>query len=643
MKTPILHLVFLLIFFFGPRVIAQNISSEDQRFLDSLYRELKNSKADSTKIQLRCLIGQQTWTFRTGYWDSLAKDAKIYNVPLIECTALNNLSYVYQIHNDTTNFINSISKSLKIAEKHGYNSMILTLLTNLSNHYILTTRLKKGLSLAFQALKLAEEMKDKSTITNINGLIGMAYYSAGDYPKTLDKRLENLKIYKELHDSVNISSTLIAIGDTYEKLNDKTNCAHYYFEGAKFYRVPMRPSFGHVVYNAVGAAYTINKQYDSAAVYYAKAYKISESIGNKKSIAGTLVLIAENNYYLGKNTEAKKQSLKALDLCRELNFTTQIPAVSLTLEKIYLKEKNYKEALKSFELYVKISDSLRNDKNRKLASDKELDYEFEKKENENKLLSQQNQIQSLRINQNKNFILTLGAVLILVFIIGYLFLRQTKFKADQQSSQLEQKLLRSQMNPHFIFNSLQAIQNYILKHDEKEAVRYLSSFASVTRNVLENSRMDVIPLKKEISLLENYLQLQKLRFKNRFDYEIKVDEIIDTEHTSVPPMLAQPFIENAVEHGFHDIEGQGKITISYTVKNNELVMEIIDNGTGMKDGYSQNKQHQSLALEITKERVSLMNKKTKRKVVFLLAEAFPDQLERKGLKVSFTLPLTIAS
>jgi sensor histidine kinase YesM len=236
----------------------------------------------------------------------------------------------------------------------------------------------------------------------------------------------------------------------------------------------------------------------------------------------------------------------------------------------------------------------------------------------------------------------MGAVLILVFMVAYLFVRQNKIKAEQANSLLEQKLLRSQMNPHFIFNSLQAIQNYILKHDEKQAVKYLSSFAAVTRNVLENSRMDAIPLKKEISLLENYLQLQKLRFKSRFEYEIVVDEAIDTENTAIPPMLAQPFIENAVEHGFHDIH-DGRITVLYALKEKELVMEIIDNGIGMKDGYSQSKQHRSLALEITRERVDLMNKKAKEKVLFDIGEAFPMLNERKGVKIRFFLPLRVQS
>jgi len=641
MKTKTLCSSFIFFIICHLTSLAQ-VTTSGPRLIDSLKKAFITAKEDTTKIKLRLEIGQESWLVRVGYWDSLAKDAKAHNLYLTECTAISNLSYIYLLQNDTSNFIKCLNKSLKIAEEHSYSPMLLVLLTNLGNHYIITLQLRKGLNTCFKGLKLAEKLKDKKAMANFNSLISKGYWTIGDFHKALGKRLENLKIYTELKDSINICGSLLALGDTYEMLGDLDKTSEHYLEGLKFYRSSDNPRFGSLVYNAVGAAYKIKHQYDSASFYFDKAYKIAESLGHKSGMAGSLTQMADNNYLKGNNDEAKKQAVKAMELCKTTNFRVQIPTLALILKKIYLKDKNYIEALNAYEIYVTAKDSISNEKNRKLASQKEFDYEFEKKTNENKLLAQQNQIQSLELSQNKYFLWGMGVLLLLVFVIGYLFMRQSRFKAEQQSSRLEQKLLRSQMNPHFIFNSLQAIQNFILKHDEKEAVRYLSSFATITRNVLENSRMELIPLIKEITLLENYLQLQKLRFKNRFDYEIKVDETIDTENTNIPPMLAQPFIENAVEHGFHDIGG-GRITILYTLKNEALIIEISDNGTGMKDGYSESKQHQSLALEITKERVVLMNKKAKDKVVFTISEAFPFEKERKGVKVNFHLPLNLQS
>ncbi|MES2680151.1 MAG: histidine kinase [Bacteroidota bacterium] len=640
MKSKIICGLVTLLWLLSWNIIAQSPISREGRIVDSLKKELRIAKEDSTKIKLRYEIGDHGSVLRVGYWDSLAKDAHIHHVYLTECWALNNVAFVSHLNGDTSRFIGYQEKSIKIAEENNYKSTQLNLLLNYGNFCILNLKLRKGLSIAYKGLKLAEELKDKDAIANFNGLLGLAYWTTGDYNKALTKRLESLKLKTELNDSVSICTALINLGDTYEMLNDLPNAGRCYMESIRFFPQQSKGHIACMVYSAVGAGYKMKRQYDSAAFFLEKAYKIAESNNLKKGMLGSLVQIADNNYLMGKNSEAKTQAAEALKLCRSINFIAQIPVAALTLKKILLKDKNYKEALEAYEIHVTTKDSIANEKNRKLASENEFDYEFEKKENENKLLVQQNQIQALELRQNNYFLLGMGVLVLLVLVIAYLFIRQNKIKTEQQSSQLEQKLLRSQMNPHFIFNSLQAIQNFILKHDEKEAVRYLSSFASVTRNVLENSRMEFIPLKKEITLLENYLQLQKLRFKNRFDYEIHVDETIDIENTTIPPMLAQPFIENAVEHGFHDLKGQGRITVSYTIGKNELLMEIVDNGIGMKEGYAQSKQHQSLALEITKERVALMNKKAKQKVLFTIGEAFPLQEEQKGVKVSFSLPLT---
>src|SRR6202008_2622419 len=166
----------------------------------------------------------------------------------------------------------------------------------------------------------------------------------------------------------------------------------------------------------------------------------------------------------------------------------------------------------------------------------------------------------------------------LILIVALLFIRQTKLKTEQKSIHLEQKLLRTQMSPHFIFNARQAIKN--LK-EKKKAIKYLSSFGALTRSVLENSRMEFIPLKKEIALLEHYLELQKLLHDQQFTYVINIAPGLDTENIDIPPMLAQPFIENAIEHGLRDVESGGLVEISFSREENKLLLEIKDNGTGI--------------------------------------------------------------
>ena len=144
-------------------------------------------------------------------------------------------------------------------------------------------------------------------------------------------------------------------------------------------------------------------------------------------------------------------------------------------------------------------------------------------------------------------------VVALIFIIGYILFRNSRLKAKHKSVDLEQKLLRSQMNPHFIFNSLIAIQSYIYKKDPVQAGDFLAKFADLVRIILEASRVEFVKLTKEIKMLNLYFELQNLRFENKFEYKIEVSDDIDAENISIPPMLAQPFIENAIEHGIRKI------------------------------------------------------------------------------------------
>jgi LytS/YehU family sensor histidine kinase len=185
--------------------------------------------------------------------------------------------------------------------------------------------------------------------------------------------------------------------------------------------------------------------------------------------------------------------------------------------------------------------------------------------------------------------------------------------ARQRQAAIENRLvsLRMQLNPHFIFNALSAIQNYILSgKDVREATRYLSNFAKVMRAFLEFNQTETISLEKEIEGLELYIGLQKVRFNQAFEHEVIVSDEIDPSDTLVPPMMLQPFVENAIEHGLRGMD-QGRLTLSYSIEGQSLVMVVSDNGRGRNKAGSeqQNKafEKQSLATRITAERIALLN------------------------------------
>jgi sensor histidine kinase YesM len=146
---------------------------------------------------------------------------------------------------------------------------------------------------------------------------------------------------------------------------------------------------------------------------------------------------------------------------------------------------------------------------------------------------------------------------------------------------MQQRLLRSQMNPHFLFNSLASIQNFIIKEKPSLASDYLGRFSKLMRQILNSTAVEYVPLEEEISSIENYLALQKVRYRDMFDYTLEVDEEIDTETTRIPPMLAQPFIENAIEHGILHKGSKGNIGVRFNLENDQVrVFEVEDDGIG---------------------------------------------------------------
>lgn len=192
-------------------------------------------------------------------------------------------------------------------------------------------------------------------------------------------------------------------------------------------------------------------------------------------------------------------------------------------------------------------------------------------------------------------------VLATVLVLLYFYFRQKRAIATNRNNELKQKLLLTQMNPHFIFNSVDSIQSLIYEDKNDEAINYLSKFSQLTLQILENSSLQYISLKEEISMTANYLVIQQLLYNN-FDFEITADDSIDTETIHIPPMLTQPFIENAVKHGLAGKKAGGMIQVRFYKKRHRLYFEVSDNGKGISTEARQG--HRSMATNITSERLN---------------------------------------
>jgi LytS/YehU family sensor histidine kinase len=183
----------------------------------------------------------------------------------------------------------------------------------------------------------------------------------------------------------------------------------------------------------------------------------------------------------------------------------------------------------------------------------------------------------------------------------------------QKSSVLEMNALRAQMNPHFIFNSLNSINNFILQNDTNQASEYLIKFSKLIRLILEHSNFPLISIGQELDALKLYIELESLRFENKFKFEVNLSDDLDTTSIKVPTMILQPLIENSIHHGFRSKKESGLLILSINEKNESLIISVKDNGIGRKQAQAINKtsdvKHRSMGMSVTKQRIELMDSK----------------------------------
>ncbi|PSL48704.1 two component regulator with propeller domain [Chitinophaga niastensis] len=214
---------------------------------------------------------------------------------------------------------------------------------------------------------------------------------------------------------------------------------------------------------------------------------------------------------------------------------------------------------------------------------------------------------------------------------------------QQQIAQLEMKALRAQMNPHFIFNALNSIQTFMMKSETEQALVYLSRFAKLIRNVLDNSQLNNISVAREVNVLENYMELEKLRFADEFEYNIIIDPLLDTEMVEIPTMIIQPFVENAIWHGLLHEKTKGKLTITFRLVNDRVLCTIEDNGIGREKSAAMKRMnkplHQSRGLQITRDRLSLYNSRFNVDASFDIEDLVDEDGRGIGTRVNLWFPL----
>ncbi|WP_298418930.1 histidine kinase [uncultured Kordia sp.] len=480
--------------------------------------------------------------------------------------------------------LDNYNKGLAIAQKDLITPKITDLNSKIAENYAAQGDVKKADNLFSNSLDLALKQNEGRAIVEQNRVADF-YNSTNSFDKEIELRKQNLV---DLERSGFENKTLSGfIADSTAITSQKIN-----------YKI--------------GNAFLLQEKYDEAIPYFEKS--ISEA-GKKEDLIikkDATRKLSESLENIGDFDQAKKVFEDYVEVVNEL---------VLRREQEISQASRFAKRIQDNQLRI-----------RSLEADRELrEARFDNNLIEQELTEKTNKSQKYTIYS------LIFAISLLIFTI-YLLYRNSK-QQKLANNLLALKSLRTQMNPHFIFNALNSVNNYIAINDERNANRYLSEFSTLMRTVLENSDEDFIPLAKELELLELYVRLEHMRFQDKFEYTITVDETVKVSNFQIPPMLLQPYIENAIWHGLRYKEEKGMLNISITKKDNEMLqITIEDNGIGRKRSMELKTKNQlrqkSKGMGNIKKRIAILNDMYKDKVDVAISDLLEDG---QGTKVILTL------
>lgn len=520
--------------------------------------------------------------------------------------------------------IDNYQKSINLFQEVGDEAGLYNSYKYLGSAYDGKEDYDRALNFYLLFLKKAIAAGIKTDIISTQKNIGRIYFNQGQYSLAKDRYLEVLRLEKESGNQEGVIDAYNYIGKSYDQMGREDSALHYF---------RLSESFA----TSTGDKKIVSKSLDNFSAYYNQKQQPEAELEVQQRALANKVEVNDiegarnSNLQIGKiylqqgnTSEALPYLKRSVDLSDELGELTGKTEAYEALAEAYEITGDFEKALTTLKASRSIADSVTTQKLETFANTIELNEDLstqdiristlikdqELMEEQLRVMEKEREVREANLRQQQWIIFSLIFGIFLLAVSGFFILRSYRIRR-KANLLLALKSLRSQMNPHFIFNSLNSVNSFIAKNDDRSANKYLADFSKLMRSVMESSQEDFVPLQTEIQIIHLYLGLEHFRFSDKFDYSFEVDEEIPVDGMEIPPMLIQPYIENAIWHGLRYKEEKGFLRVEMLMEGDMLKVEIEDDGIGREKSLAlktkNQKAQKSTGLKNTAERLEIIN------------------------------------
>lgn len=527
---------------------------------------------------------------------------------------------------------------------------------NLAKSYEMLDQYDLSLEYYNKSLNQYKSYKQPDSVVVVRHDIARIYTLKKEYSKALADYEDILKMEEQTGNIPQQSTTNALMGDVYLNTQRNKEATENYSKAVQFADQSQDKDLQIKSRRKLSKALRANQEYEKELTVRQEALSFGQSNDETDVVAEENLEIGKVYIQQNKPEQAVGYLQNSIKLSEQIGDKQKKGAALQTLSTAFKNQGAYDKALLAYQEYAAITDALYTERENKLKKDLDViakvnrklqriellerDFEINRKTLVN--LQREQELSKRELSTQRKISYALVFVLLAISGASF-FVYKSSLQRRRANLLLALKSLRSQMNPHFIFNSLNSVNSYIAQNNERMANKYLSDFSQLMRSVMENSKYEFVAITSEIDIIGLYLKLEHSRFRDKFDYTFEIDEGIKNSEIEIPPMLIQPYIENAVWHGLRYKEEKGVLEVTMRKKDDNIFVQIADDGIGRKRSVelktTNQKRNSSTGLKNTKSRLDIINEIYKTKFAITIRDKIPES--QSGTVVEIYIPYAI--